>query len=128
MALFKILRGDSSRLSSAALNDGFAYFTPDNGRFYIDVALDNQPINLPVIKSGTVNGQTIYRLELRPSIAEQAVLANRATADANGHNIADTYIADLSFDAASGILTIINGGNQETTITIPVPPTIQIKS
>ena len=128
MALFKILRGDSSRLSSAALNDGFAYFTPDNGRFYIDVALANPPINLPVIKSGNVNGQTIYRLELRPSIAEQAVLANRATADANGNDIRTTYIADLSFDAASGVLTITNGGNQETTITIPVPPTIQIKS
>ena len=126
MALFKILRGDSSRLSAAALNDGFAYFTPDNGRFYIDVALANPPINLPVIKSGDVNGQTVYRLELRPSIAEQAVLANRATADASGNNIADTYIADLSFDYTTSTLTITKGGSQETTITIP--PRIQIKS
>lgn len=125
MALFKILRGDSSRLSSAPLNDGFAYFTPDNGRFYIDVALTSPPL-IPYVKSGTVNGSTVYRLELRPSIAEQAVLSNRATADASGQVIADTYIADLSFDYATSTLTITKGGNQQTTITIP--PLIQVKT
>ena len=36
MALFKISRGGYSNLPSA-LNDGWAYFTPDNKGFYIDV-------------------------------------------------------------------------------------------
>lgn len=38
MALFKILKGSSTRISTAVtpFHDGFAYFTPDDGGFYID--------------------------------------------------------------------------------------------
>ena len=44
MALFKILRGDSSKLFDengnislgVPFNDGYCYFTPDTKRFYID--------------------------------------------------------------------------------------------
>ena len=38
MALFKILRGDSSRISPdvTPFHDGYAYFTQDDGGFYID--------------------------------------------------------------------------------------------
>lgn len=44
MALFKILRGNSSKLfnssggisSTVPFNDGYCYFTPDNKKFYID--------------------------------------------------------------------------------------------
>ena len=38
MALFKILKGDSSRISTSVtpFHDGYAYFTPDDGGFYID--------------------------------------------------------------------------------------------
>lgn len=36
MSLFKILRGAEANLSSAALHDGWAYFTPDAENFYID--------------------------------------------------------------------------------------------
>lgn len=38
MALFKILKGDSSRISTdvTPFHDGWAYFTPDDGGFYID--------------------------------------------------------------------------------------------
>lgn len=43
MSLFKILRGDSSRISPAVtpFRDGYAYFTPDDGRFYIDAIVNN---------------------------------------------------------------------------------------
>ena len=39
MALFKILKGDSSRISTdiTPFHDGYAYFTSDDGGFYIDV-------------------------------------------------------------------------------------------
>lgn len=42
MAIFKILKGDSSRISleKTPFNEGWAYFTPDNGGFYIDVEVD----------------------------------------------------------------------------------------
>ncbi len=38
MSLFKILKGDSSRISLKAtpFHDGWCYFTSDNGGFYID--------------------------------------------------------------------------------------------
>ena len=36
MSLFKILRGAEANLASAALHDGWAYFTPDAENFYID--------------------------------------------------------------------------------------------
>ena len=40
MSLFKILKGDSSRISLEAtpFHDGWCYFTDDDGRFYIDSA------------------------------------------------------------------------------------------
>lgn len=40
MALFKILEGDSSRVSTdiTPFHEGWAYFTPDDGGFYIDSA------------------------------------------------------------------------------------------
>lgn len=42
MALFKIFKGSSTALgatsATSAANEGFAYFTPDNGKFYIDIA------------------------------------------------------------------------------------------
>ena len=38
MSLFKILKGSSSRidLNTTDFHDGYAYFTPDDGGFYID--------------------------------------------------------------------------------------------
>ena len=36
MALFKILRGESTNLANTPVTDGFAYFTPKDGKFYID--------------------------------------------------------------------------------------------
>lgn len=38
MAIFKILKGDSSRIDTKTTpyNEGYAYFTPDDGGFYID--------------------------------------------------------------------------------------------
>lgn len=40
MALFKILKGQSTNLANVKATDGWAYFTPDDGKFYIDVAGD----------------------------------------------------------------------------------------
>ena len=44
MALFKILRGDSSRISPdvTPFHDGYAYFTQDDGGFYIDSEVNGQ--------------------------------------------------------------------------------------
>lgn len=41
MALFKILRGSKKNLETLEITDGYAYFTPEDGRFYIDVSDEN---------------------------------------------------------------------------------------
>jgi hypothetical protein len=40
MALFKIFKGPSDRLQQQKAKEGFAYFTPDDGKFYIDITGD----------------------------------------------------------------------------------------
>ena len=44
MSLFKILRGASSRISKniTPFHDGYAYFTPDDGGFYIDALVGEE--------------------------------------------------------------------------------------
>ena len=37
MALFKILQGSSEGLKKLKATEGYAYFTPDDGKFYIDI-------------------------------------------------------------------------------------------
>ena len=41
MALFKINKGNSSNLAAQALKEGYAWFTPDDGKFYIDAPINN---------------------------------------------------------------------------------------
>lgn len=67
MALFKVLRGSSTTIDRNSATkppfvDGYAYFTPDDSRFYIDVQLDTAPAKY--FDSGVVNGKTIYRIEV----------------------------------------------------------------
>lgn len=53
-------------LANQPLHDGYAYFTPDQGRFFIDVELNSPPYFAHA--SSTVNGKTIYRIELETKI------------------------------------------------------------
>lgn len=57
MALFKIFKGPAQNLGAAGnptelTRTGFAYFTPDDGRFYIDISDGDTPI----IGSSTADG------------------------------------------------------------------------
>lgn len=45
MALFKILRGSSASLADKPIVDGYCYYTPDNGLFYIDHDGVRTPLN-----------------------------------------------------------------------------------
>lgn len=69
MALFKILRGKSSKISidDTPFHDGYAYFTPDDGGFYIDATHDGidsririnpttTAVNVTLLASGWSNG------------------------------------------------------------------------
>lgn len=65
MSLFKILRGDSSRIdtNTTPFHDGYAYFTPDDGGLYIDAIVNDDekrirvnPEGIPVGEKGAANG------------------------------------------------------------------------
>ena len=65
--LFKILRGPSSRISkdTTEFHDGYAYFTPDDGGFYIDAETEStdpdgavQQERIRVNPVMSVNGKT----------------------------------------------------------------------
>lgn len=64
MALFKILRGDSSRIDTRVtpFHDGYAYFTPDDGGFYIDSLEDGIQKRIRVTSpgSGCAESSAVY--------------------------------------------------------------------
>lgn len=74
MSLFKISKGKSGNLGVQPLNEGYAWFTPDNGKFYIDAFVEQ-----------TVDGKKQDVLTRVPLSAE------RADQDGQGRNIKDTY-------------------------------------
>ena len=52
MALFKILKGKSSNLPNIKATEGYAYFTPDDGKFYIDIATSDNVL----VGSSSIDG------------------------------------------------------------------------
>lgn len=84
MSLFKILRGNSARISTeiTPFHDGYAYFTVDDGGFYIDATNGNNQdrirvnpksdgIALTLLPGGWLNG-------------EQTLSVDGLTSDTNG--------------------------------------------
>ena len=61
MALFKIYRGLSTdfTLDKVPLHDGYAYFTPDDGGFYIDAAVDGAVRRIKVNDSQNITVNNI---------------------------------------------------------------------
>lgn len=107
MALFKVLRGpaatiDKTNPSKPPFVDGYAYFTPDDGRFYIDVQLDTTPGYY--YDMGTVNGKNIYRIEMESGIMAQ--IKNTKTDIGHHHSRTDIDdFATLTVSTASGDFT-----------------------
>lgn len=55
MALFKILQGSSEGLKKVKATEGYAYFTPDDGKFYIDVESTTDASQVVVGTEATVD-------------------------------------------------------------------------
>ncbi len=106
--LFKILQGDSSRISTdiTPLHPGWCYFTPDDGRLYIDSADDDGSnpkrtcinpnssgasvaVRGTLTKNGWVSGQ-------------QILLVNGLRAEHNGVIGVAQEITDSQMEAAKG--------------------------
>lgn len=103
MAIFKILKGDSSRISKdvTPFHDGHAYFTPDDAGFYID-SLDD----------GVEN-----RIRINPPVEDIPVQDNEPADAEEGDLWIDTsegsetgnYIPEPETAAEGQILTYTNG-------------------
>lgn len=68
MALFKILRGPSSELNKLEIHDGWCYFTPDTGLFYIDYNGERIPLN--AVGSSSLDGAVLEHDTLNDSEVE----------------------------------------------------------
>ena len=131
MALFKVLRGTAATIAPDSVtkppfNDGYAYFTPDDGRFYIDVQLDAPPTYY--YDSGVVNGKTIYRIEIESQTWQDLITTKSYVG--HHHRVSDiddfhdtTYTVDtdsgLSMDGteiAINNVPVSKGGTGQSTL------------
>ena len=101
MALFKILKGNSTNLKNVKATDGYAYFTPDDGKFYIDIDSTNSPEDVVVNynKVDLVNNKTPNRICINPEFT----IIDCGTSDLSSSIIVD--------DIVQNNYTIISGGN-----------------
>lgn len=104
MALFKILKGDSSRISTdvTPFHDGYAYFTPDDGGFYID-SEDNGEQKRHRINPVNSSGSTAVFATLLSggwSSGEQTLQISGVTAESNGVIGLSQSVSDAEMEAA----------------------------
>ena len=104
MALFKILKGDSSRTSTdvTPFHDGYAYFTPDDGGFYID-SEDNGEQKRHRINPVNSSGSTAVSATLLSggwSSGEQTLQISGVTAESNGVIGLSQSVSDAEMEAA----------------------------
>lgn len=113
MALFKIYKGKSENLStnsqSKFATEGYAYFTTDEGKLYIDISTDST--------NPAVIGQN--------RICLNANKADSATYDSKNQEIIGTYIKsiELQNDVAAPTYKLTFGNDSETTISLPIAST-----
>lgn len=65
MALFKILKGNSARISTdvTPFHDGYAYFTTDDGGFYIDAEADGIQKRYKINEKSSGGGTSVVEAE-----------------------------------------------------------------
>ena len=133
MAIFKLLKGESSRidLEVTPYNEGYAYFTPDDGGFYIDTEVDGQqkririnpvggksiPVDATLLGSGWTDGeQTLHIREIKADSNGIVGIAQEIgnTALEAAHN-AELYVSGQG----DGALTISAYG-ETPSVDIPV--------
>lgn len=120
MALFKILKGDSSRISTdvTPFHDGYAYFTPDDGGFYID-SEDNGEQKRHRINPVNSSGSTAVSATLLSggwSSGEQTLQISGVTAESNGVIGLSQSVSDAEMEAAKNAELYVCGQGTGTII------------
>lgn len=106
MALFKILKGDSSRIDVTVtpFHDGYAYFTPDDGGFYIDSLENGEEKRIRVTSpSSGAESVAVYATLLASGweSSQQRIAVANLTANQNGVIGVTQNITDEQLNACS---------------------------
>ena len=135
MALFKILQGDSSRIDTSItpFHEGYAYFTPDDGKFYIDSVVNgvNKRICINPNNGGASKAVETTLLKGGWSSGMQRLTVAGGTPETNGVIGVAHTISDAQMEAAkaaemyvcgqdNGTVTVAAFGDAPTTQDIPV--------
>lgn len=80
MALFKILRGNDLDLEGVEKHDGYAYFVPETGNFYIDA-----PLIIP--KDKEPDADKIERIQLNSNLSNKTKILYSGTSDIMTHSL-----------------------------------------
>ena len=122
MALFKIMRGDSSRISTdvTAFHDGYAYFTPDDGGFYIDAEYNGEQKRYRInpIGAGSVAVNATL-LASGWSAGQQTIEVQGVSPDTNGFIGLSQTVTDAEMESAK---------NAELPQTLPENPRPRFKA
>lgn len=130
--LFKILKGNSSRISmdTTAFHEGYAYFTPDDGGFYIDAKVGDTnkrirmnektvSVNATLTASGWANKQQTVTVSGLTATKDGVVNLAQSATDAQKNAALE---ASLTVQAqANNALTIAVKG---TVPTVDIPITV----
>ncbi len=119
MALFKILKGDSSRIgtSTTPFHDGYAYFTPDDGKFYIDSVVDGANKLICINPDGTCKVVEATLLKSGWSSGAQTLTVAGVTPETNGVIGVSQSITDAQMAAAKAAELCVRGqGNNSVTV------------
>lgn len=135
MALFKILQGDSSRIDTSItpFHEGYAYFTPDDGKFYIDSIVDGASKRICINPNNGGASKAVETTLLKSgwSSGMQRLTVAGVTPETNGVIGVAHTISDAQMEAAkaaemyvcgqaNGTVTVGAFGEAPTTQDIPV--------
>ena len=117
MALFKIMRGASSRISTdvTAFHDGYAYFTPDDGGFYIDAEYNGEQKRYRInpIGAGSVAVNATL-LASGWSAGQQTIEVQGVSPDTNGFIGLSQTVTDAEMESAKNAELYVCGQGQGT--------------
>lgn len=116
MALFKIMRGSSSRLESVEFHDGYAYYCTDDGSFYIDAVVSGENKRTKINPKTSMISATLTSSGW--SNGSQTISVSGLASDSNGIiDLASTATAAQRTAAEDAQLTISSQSAGSLTIT-----------
>lgn len=124
MAIFKFLKGDSSRISMdiTPFHEGYAYFTPDDGDFYIDAIVNGEQKRIrinPNSDGGSVKPVDAVLLASKWESGRQVLTIPGVTENTNGIVGLSQDVTDGQMEAARNAAMYVCGqGTNSVTVAV----------